>query len=119
MSSVNQINTKVDLTVRVFDEFYRYETVVPANEYDAVLSFFKEIYGTTIAAENFAVSLFRVSEQSKTPVMTLLQQMEALNKADLNVTMAYYLNGIRSPSTLLGVDIIAAPNPTVARNILL
>jgi len=34
MSTVNYANYKKDLTVRVFDSFYDYDTNVPAEEYD-------------------------------------------------------------------------------------
>jgi len=38
--SVNYTNRNIDQTVRVFDEFFRYDANVPANEYDIVNSFF-------------------------------------------------------------------------------
>ena len=34
MSTVNYTNPHIDLTVRVFDNFYAYDTNVPAAEYD-------------------------------------------------------------------------------------
>jgi hypothetical protein len=117
MGSVNYSNPKVDQTVRIFDRFYAYEVDVPSLEYDAVYSFFRSIYGTAEAAGNFTVSLFRVSQQSNIPVMDLLQQIQNLNGADLNLTLAYYLNNIRSPSTLLGISAVTTPNYYVARNV--
>lgn len=117
MSSVNYANLKVDQTVRVFDEFYAYSTDVPALEYDAVYSFFRSQFGTAEAAANFTVSLFRVSEESEIPVMDLLQQMEGQNNVELTLTLAYYLNSIRSPTTLLGLNSPVTPNYYAARNI--
>ena len=38
MSTVNAINTNLDQTVRIFDQFYNYDENVPAAEYDIVLS---------------------------------------------------------------------------------
>lgn len=115
--SVNYANPKVDRTVKIFDRFYAYEVDVPSLEYDAVYSYFRSIYGTAEAAGNFTVSLFRVSQQSSIPVMTLLEQIQGLNQADLNLTLAYYLNNIRSPATLLGIKASTTPNYYVARNV--
>ena len=117
MTTVNYANPKVDQTVRVFDEFYAYSVDVPAQEYDAIYSFFLSQFGTADAAGNFTVSLFRVSQESEIPVMELLQQMEGQNNVELTLTLAYYLNSIRSPTTLLGLNSPVTPNYYVARNV--
>ena len=36
--TVNSVNTNVDLTVRIFDQFYSYEQFVAVEEYDVVYS---------------------------------------------------------------------------------
>jgi hypothetical protein len=117
MGSVNVVNHNTDLTVQIFDRFYGYQQQVPVNEYDAVLSYFKSVFKTDEAAGNFTVSVFRVSQQSKIPVMTLLQQFQGKSAPEITLTLAYYLNGIRSSSTLLGVNAPTQPNYYVARNI--
>ena len=117
MASVNAINTKTDLTVQIFDRFYGYQQQVPVDEYDAVLSYFKSVFRSAEAAGNFTVSLFRVSQQSGIPVMTLLQQFQGQTAPQITLTLAYYLNGIRSSSTLLGVNAPTQPNYYVARNV--
>jgi len=117
MASVNAINTKTDLTVQIFDRFYGYEQQVPVDEYDAVLSYFKSVFRSAEAAGNFTVSLFRVSQQSSIPVMTLLQQFQGQTAPQINLTLAYYLNGVRSSSTLLGVNTPTQANFYVSRNI--
>jgi pyruvate/2-oxoacid:ferredoxin oxidoreductase alpha subunit len=117
MGSVNAYNPKVDQTVQIFDRFYNYEATVGVQEYDAVYSYFRSVFGTADAAGNFAITLFRIAEQSETPVMTLLQQIEGLGVPELTLTLAYYLNGNRSSSTLLGLNTPVAPNFYVSRNI--
>jgi hypothetical protein len=117
MASVNAINTKTDLTVQIFDRFYGYEQHVPVEAYDAVLSYFRSVFSSAEAAGNFTVSLFRVSKQSGIPIMTLLQQFQGQSAPQITLTLAYYLNGIRSSSTLLGVNVPTQPNFYVARNI--
>ena len=117
MASVNAINTKTDLTVQIFDRFYGYQQQVPVDEYDAVLSYFKSVFESAEAAGNFTVSLFRVSQQSGIPVMNLLQQFQGQTAPQINLTLAYYLNGVRSSSTLLGINVPTQSNFYIARNI--
>jgi pyruvate/2-oxoacid:ferredoxin oxidoreductase alpha subunit len=117
MGSVNSYNPQVDLTVQIFDRFYEYEATVSSLEYDAVYSYFRSVFGTADAAGNFTVTLFRIAEQSDIPVMDLLEQIEGTNQADLNLTLAYYLNNIRSPATLLGINATTTPNYYAARNV--
>jgi hypothetical protein len=117
MSSVNAINTKTDQTVQIFDRFYSYQQSVAADEYDAVYSYFKSVFGTADAAGNFTASLFRVAQQYQTSVMSLLQQLQGQTGPQLTASLAYYLNGVRSASTLLGVNVPTQPNYYVAHNI--
>jgi hypothetical protein len=117
MASVNAINTKTDLTVQIFDRFYGYEQQVPVDQYDAVNSYFRSVFDSIEAAGNFTVSVFRVSNQTGIPVMNLLQQFQGQSAPQINLTLAYYLNGIRSSSTLLGINVPTQPNFYIARNI--
>lgn len=117
MSSVNAINNKIDQTVQIFDRFYGYQQQVPVDAYDAVLSYFKSVFGTTDAAGNFTVSVFRIAHQTGIPVMTLLQQFQGQTAPEVTLSLAYYLNGIRSSSTLLGINVPTQPNYYVSRNI--
>ena len=118
MSTVNYTNPNVDLTVRVFDNFYAYDTNVPAAEYDIVYSYFLSVMKTKQAAGNFTVSLFRVAEQTGISALTLLQQMQSSSGLAIDVSLAYYLNNIRSRATLLGVGAAVVPNFYQARNVL-
>ena len=116
--TVNYTNTNLDLTVRVFDSFYGFDANVPANEYDVVYSFFKTTMHNDRAAGNMTVSLFQVADQTKIPVLTLLDTMKGKNGLDLSINMAYFLNNIRSRSTLLGVNAYGTPNFYAVRNVL-
>jgi hypothetical protein len=117
MASVNAVNNKTDLTVQIFDRFYGYQQQVPVDEYDSVLSYFKSVFKSTEAAGNFTVSVFRISHATNIPAMTLLQQFQGQSAPEITLTLAYYLNGIRSRSTLLGLNVPTQPNYYVARNI--
>lgn len=117
MGSVNTSNPRIDGTVKIFDEFYAFSTSVPAQEYDAVYSYFRSVFGTAEAAGNFTVTLFRVADESSISVMALLQQLQGQSTPELTLTLAYYLNGMRSSSTLLGLNSPTTPNFYAARNV--
>lgn len=116
--SVNTPNQKIDTTVRVFDAFYRFDVAVPAAEFDIVNSYFQSIFKTKDAALNFTTTLFRVSQSTNIPPLTLLNQIQDTDVIKVSAAFAYYLNGLRSPTTLLGVNTTLAPNLYTARNIL-
>ena len=116
--TVNYTNTNIDASVRLFDSFYNYSVDVPASEYDVVLSFFKKSMENDLAAGNMTVSLFQVAEITKIPVLTLLDSMKGKTGIDLSINMAYFMNNIRSRSTLLGVNASATPNFYAVRNVL-
>ena len=118
MSSVNTPNYNIDLTVRVFDDFYGFDVNIPSNEYDAVLSYFRSIYTTAEAAGNFTTTIFRIAAEQNIPAITLVEQLKtSTGPAELNLTIAYYLNSFRSNSTLLGVSTPVQPNYYAVRNV--
>jgi len=117
MGSVNSYNPRIDQTVQIFDRFYEYSETVAAQEYDAVYSYMRSQFGTAEAAGNFTVTVFRIAEQSQIPVMDLLQQFQGMNAVELTLTLSYYLNNLRSASTLLGVNQPVTPNYYVAHNV--
>ena len=111
-------NSPKDKTVRIFDNFYNFDVTVDANLYDTVASYFKSVFSSKEAAENFTVSFFQISESSGIPVLTLLEEIKGQDSIQLNSTLAYFLNDLRSNATLLGVSSVQKPNFYVARNIL-
>jgi len=119
MSSVNTVNPNVDLTVRIFDEFYNFGLEVDTNDYDAVNSFFESVFIDQEAAQNLTVTFFRIAKETNTPVLTLLEQVQGQTAIEITATLAYYLNGLRSPSTLLGVNVPVTPNFYTARNVII
>jgi hypothetical protein len=117
MSSVNVINPKVDPTVRVFDAFYEYEAEVPSNEYDAVYAYFLSQFTSVEAAKNFTTVMFIIATNNNIPVLELLEEIRTMDQPSLTITLAYYLNGLRSKSTLLGLSQVILPNKYAARNV--
>ena len=118
MGTVNAINPAVDLTVRVFDDFYNFAIEVDANTWDIVNSYMLSVFRTAEAAENFSTTLFRIANETEVPVLDILAELQGMDTIQLTATLAYYLNGLRSSATLLGVNEPVTPNAYVARNVL-
>lgn len=118
MSTVNYTDPRLDMTVRVFDNFYEFAVEVPVDQYDAVYSYFARVFKDKTAAKNFTVSLFQVADYSRRPVLELLQEIQGQDQLQLTSTLCYYLNNQRSNSTLLGVNAVVQPNFYAARNVL-
>ena len=74
MTTVNALNPRVDITARVFEDFYGESLQVPASEYDVINSFFRRAMTSTEAADNFTVQVFRIAAISETPAQTILAQ---------------------------------------------
>ena len=117
-NTINTLNTNLDLTVRIYDQFYAYEQFVSAEEYDVVYSYMRSVYTTDVAAGNFTVALFRIADQTNTSVLTILNSIQNLDSVQLTLTLTYYLNNLRSGSTLLGFGSSVVPNYYTARNVL-
>ena len=115
--SVNVVNPNVDQTVRIFDQFYKYEANIPQMEYDAIYSYFLSVFATAEQAGNFTIVVFRIAEESDIPAMTLFEELRGQGLPELNFTLAYYINTLRSSTTLLGINAKNTPNYYVARNI--
>jgi hypothetical protein len=118
MSTINYADPKVDLTVKVFDNFYNFATEVPVDQYDIVYSYFSKVFKDKLAAQNFTVTLFQVAQYQNRPVLEILAEIEGQNQLELTSTLCYYLNNQRSNSTLLGVNALLTPNYYAARNVL-
>lgn len=116
--TVNYGNPNTDRTIKIFDNFYNFSVDVDANLYSTVYSFFASIFTTAESASQFTTSIFQVSETSGIPVITLLEEMKGQNAMQVTATIAFYLNDIRSNSTLLGVSNAITPNVYASRNIL-
>lgn len=118
MSSVNETNFAIDKTVRVFDLFYKFDITVPLSEYDVIFSYFLSVFDTREAAGNMTVTMFRVAHESNIPVMTLFQEVQGKGIPELTLQLALYINSLRSPMTLLGLNTPCTPDWYAARNCL-
>jgi hypothetical protein len=109
--------SQLDNTVRIFDSFYNYADSIDANEYEVVNSYFKSVCATTSIANNFTTMMFRIVSLTGKDAMTLLDNIQGTTKLETTAMMAYYLNSLKSKTTLYGVSVVPAPNETVQRNI--
>ena len=117
MALIDETYTELDKTVRLYDSFYSLDLVVNANQYEIIYSYFLDVSGSKSVARNFTTFLFRISNLTSIDAMELLSYIKGTTKLEMNGIMAYYLNAIRSKTTLYGVGSQPIPNETVQRNI--
>ena len=112
--------TTLDNTVRIFDSFYQTDLQVGASQYDIVHGYFLSVCTTKNIADNFTTVLFRISTQTGVDVLELLNELKgAENKLQMNKIICYWLNGLKSKTSLYGISVIPKPVVPVARNIVL
>ena len=116
MATILDQRTSLEQTVKIFDSFYEYESVINGNEFDIVHGYFKSISTPTIAG-NMTSILFRISQETHVPVLDLLGYIKGTTKLEMNQMITYYLNSFKSKTTLYGVSTVPKPNQPVARNI--
>jgi hypothetical protein len=117
MSVIDTQYDKTDNTVRLLDSYLKYEVVVNATEYEIVVSYFRTVCDNETIAQSFAAFLFRIASEAKQPALALLEQVKGVDKLELTSTMAYYMNSLKSKSTLYGFSMLPTPNQSVQRNI--
>jgi hypothetical protein len=116
-SLIDGPRSELDTTVKIFDQFYNFELVVEANQYELVHSYFFNITKNKNSAANFTTILFRISNITGENPLALLDEMKSSNSFTASGILTYYLNSLKSKSTLYGVSNTPQPNQTVQRNI--
>lgn len=112
--------TSLDQTVKIFDAFYQTNLQIGAAQYDIVHGYFSKVCSTKNIANNFTVVLFRIATQTGVDVLTLLDELQGKsNKSNLkmNEQICYWLNGLKSKTSLYGISVIPQPVVPVARNV--
>lgn len=109
--------TQLDKTVRIFDNFYNFDLVVDSNQYEIVHSFFSSITKSKQAADNFTLLVFRISTLSGENPLNLVEYLQGKSRMEVDSTLAYYLNSVKSKTSLYGVNATPQPNSNVQRNI--
>jgi hypothetical protein len=117
MSQIIDHRTALDKTVRIFDSFYSFDAIINASEYDIVYSYFISVCATKNIAANFTAVLFRVAQETKIPVLQLIDQIKGKKKMEINQILAYYLNSFKSKTSLYGIATVPKSNQPVSRNI--
>jgi len=120
MARIFDNRTSLDQTIRIFDSFYQVDMIVNPNDYDIVHGYFTSVCETKNIAANFTAVLFRIATETGISALVLLNELKGSNnKLEMNKIMAYYLNGLKSKTSLYGVSVIPQPNVPVARNVVL
>jgi hypothetical protein len=119
MAKIVDLTNNLDRTLRIYDQFYSYNSIVNPDEFDVVNGYFLSVCDTKSVAGNFTASIFRISQTTGIPALSLLEQIKgANNKLEMNKIICYFLNTLKNKSALYGVAQIPRPNQSVSRNIL-
>ena len=116
--SVDEPRSQLDATVKIFDQFYNFDLVVSADQYELVYSYFYSINKSNNISRNFTTILFRIAMVTGQNVLDLLEYIKGQNKLETNSLLTYYINSIKSKTTLYGISVVPQPNQNVQRNIL-
>lgn len=121
MATTNIIDTfnNSSISTRLIDQFFQFDVVVNASEFDLIFSYFKSVSSNIQTAKSFTVFLFRISNLTNIPVLQLLDEIKGKTKLEMNVFIAYYLNSFKSKTTLYGLSLQPKPNQTVQRNVVI
>lgn len=118
MARIIDESTQVDQTIRIFDNFYKVKLNVPTNEYDIVRGYFLSVNKSARIANNFTAFFFRICQETNIEPQLLLKELKGIdNTLKVNQVMAYYINSLKSPYSLYGVNKVLRPNLPIARNI--
>lgn len=111
--------THLDNTVQVFDQFYNFKLVVPADQYDVIFTYFQSVCESKSIARNFTTIFFRIASITQENPLTLLEYISGKNKLETNALMIYYLNSMKSKTTLYGISNLPVPNEPIRRNVVI
>lgn len=110
----------VDETVRIFNSFYNVRVDVNAADYDIVYSYFFGISKNSEIAGNFTGFFFRIAKEANINVRELLDLIKGKdNSLEMNKVISYYLNALKSKTSLYGISNIPKPNVAVQRNVVI
>lgn len=109
--------SQLDKTIRIFDNFYNFEMVVDGNQYEIVHSFFSNLTQSKTATDNFTLLIFRISALSGENPLTLVEFLQDKSRIEVDSILAYYLNSVKSKTSLYGLSASPQPNSNVQRNI--
>lgn len=109
--------SNLDNTVRVFDQFYNFDLVVNADQYEVIYSFFFDVTKSASTAKNFTTIIFRIASITGEDVMKLLAYINGETSLQVSSIMIYYLNSLKSKTTLYGISTEPIPNESAQRNI--
>lgn len=117
MSTVNVRKSETEDSIILFDNFYKQEIKINGAEYDHVRQYFLSLFTDKNIADDFTATVFLIATGYNRNAIEILEELKGQDGIEVNATIAYYLNGLRSKATLLGVTVVQQPNIYAARNV--
>jgi len=98
---------------------YTGTNAINSSDYDYVYSFLYKYTSDRDKANLLSNQIFEVSEISGMSPIEIIDSMKGKSGMSLTATLIYYLNGIRTDYSQLGIHNIAKPNFYAGRNVLI
>jgi len=120
MASILDKRQTIDQTVKIYDSFYSVKMNISPDKFDLVYGYFTSVCESKKIAANFTAFLFRIAQETNLDVLQLLDQLQGINnKLQMNKVVIYYLNSLKSKTSLYGCGPTIVPNLPVQRNVVL
>lgn len=120
MPKIIDDRSSLDRTIKIYDSFYNTNLKIDPAKYDIVYGYFVSVCKTKNIAANFTTVLFRISTQTGIDVLELLNELKGAGTSiELNKQITYWLNSIRSKTSLYGISVIPKPVISAARNVVI
>lgn len=103
----------------VFDKFFSSKVSFPAEEIDAVLSFFLKRGFELESARSISIIMLNQAREDQVNVFELLDSLKKLTDVQMNQLIAQVLNSYRENVSALGYRIQETSNFYESRNILI
>lgn len=105
-------------TQQYFDNYFKNESAVSGNLYDAAVTLFEKQAASRAAAETIAAALLEAVKNQGLDAGEILDQFKNLNQEDVNKYMITVLNSTRRSTSFLGFRNPTRNSGFVTRSIL-
>ncbi len=109
---------EISETRQYFEDYFKSESAVSGNLYDAAVALFEKQATSRAAAETIAAALLEAVKNQGLDAGEILDQFKTLNKDDVNRYMITVLNSTRKSTSFLGFRNPQRNNLFVSRTIL-
>lgn len=119
LSNIPKVKTSSssDLTVAVFDQYFKNPIELNNSELVAMTGFFESRGFQPVAAESTALTILTQAKKDRYSAMQIMDTLRGLGDTEISDLVAQILNYNRYKSSVIGVTQLSTPSSEVLRNI--